>query len=225
MARKEGFLRSSAFVHPSAIVDEGVDLGEGCRIWHFCHVQSGARLGRGTQLGHAVFVAGGVSLGKGVKVQNHVSIYAPASVEDDVFVGPGCVIANLENPRAEISRRHLYRPSTICRGATLGANTTILPGVTIGRYAFVAAGAVVTRSVADFGFVAGVPARPSGFMSRHGHRLFGEPGEIVTCPEGGLRYKVVSPEQLVCLDLSPDEPLPASHRASRGYREIARGKP
>lgn len=208
-----------AFVHPSAVVDEGAVLGSGCKVWHFCHVQAGATLGEDTQLGHGAFVAGGVTIGRRVKIQNHVSVFAPARIEDDVFLGPGCVLTNVTNPRSEISRKHLYQGVHLLVGATVGANATILPGVTIGRFAFVAAGAVVTRSVPDYGLVVGVPARLDGFMSRHGRRLRGKVGEVLTCPESGLRYQLESEERLVSLDGAPEVPL------LRAYYEDSRQTP
>ena len=157
--------------HESAIIDEGAEIGEGCRIWHFSHICGGAQIGSGCSFGQNTMVADGVVIGSNVKVQNGVSIYAGTEVEDDVFLGPSCVLTNVSNPRSEINRKGLYEPTLIKKGASVGANATIVCGVTIGRYAFIAAGAVVTRSIPDYAFVQGVPGRVKGWMSRHGHRL------------------------------------------------------
>lgn len=200
---------TGAFIHPSACVDEPERVGRGTRIWHFVHVQAGAHIGEDCSLGHAVFVATGATLGRGVKVQNHVSIYAGVVIEDDVFLGPACVLTNVQNPRSAISRRHAFQRILVRRGATIGANATLLPGVTVGRHAFVAAGAVVTRDVPDYALVVGVPARQAGWMSRHGQRLTPDPGGCAICPESGLSYELRSDGSLVCLDLSEDAPLRA----------------
>jgi len=201
---------TGTFVHPSACVEEPALLGAGTKVWHFVHVQAGAKVGEGCMLGHAVFVAGGATLGRGVRVQNHVSIYAGTLIEDDVFLGPSCVLTNVKNPRATLNRRDAYQGIRIRRGATIGANATLLPGVTIGRHAFVAAGAVVSRDVPDYALVVGVPARQECWMSRHGQRLDPSPGATVTCPEGGLSYRLGDDGSLECLDLSVDAPLPAA---------------
>jgi UDP-2-acetamido-3-amino-2,3-dideoxy-glucuronate N-acetyltransferase len=161
----------SASIHPSAIVDEGARLGEGCRVWHFVHICAGARIGRDCSFGQGVFVGNDVSVGNNVKVQNHVSIFDAVTLEDDVFCGPSMVFTNVYNPRAAVVRKAEYRRTLVRRGATLGANCTIICGTTIGAHAFVAAGAVVQRDVADFALVAGVPARQIGWMSRFGERL------------------------------------------------------
>lgn len=179
-------------VHPSAIVDDGAVLGEGCRVWHFVHICGGARIGRKCSLGQNVFVGNDVRLGNGVKIQNNVSIYDAVTLEDDVFCGPSMVFTNVYNPRAAVERKSEYRRTLVKRGATLGANCTIICGATIGQYAFVGAGAVVNRDVPDYALVVGVPARHVGWMSRHGSRLelpaFGE-GEA-TCAESGERYRL-----------------------------------
>src|SRR5687768_2646205 len=150
------------FAHPTAIVDEGAAIGEGTRIWHFSHVMSGARIGRGCTLGQNVFVANGTRLGDNVKVQNNVSIYEGVHIEDDVFCGPSMVFTNVMNPRSHVSRKHEYRTTRVGRGASLGANSTVVCGHDVGRYAFVGAGSVVTRDVPDFALVVGVPARVLG---------------------------------------------------------------
>jgi len=181
-----------ATVHPSAIVDDGAVIGEGTRIWHWVHVSPGARIGRGCSLGQNVFVASKVSIGDNVKIQNNVSVYDNVTIEDDVFCGPSMVFTNVYNPRSAVSRKAEYRDTLVKRGATLGANCTIVCGVTIGEYAFVGAGAVINRDVPAHALMVGVPARRVGWMSRHGERLAlpasGE-GEAA-CPATGERYRL-----------------------------------
>ena len=199
---------SDYFAHPTACVDDGAEVGDGSSIWHFCHVMGGARIGAGCILGQNVFVADDVEIGDNVKIQNNVSLYTGVVLEDDVFCGPSCVFTNVRNPRSQVVRRHLYEQTRVRRGASIGANATIVCGVTIGRYAFVGAGAVVNRDVPDYALVLGVPAARRGWMSRHGHRL--EPagdGEPMTCPESGWRYQESEPGVLRCLDWPEDEPL------------------
>lgn len=177
-------------VHPSAIVDEGASIGAGTRVWHFAHVCAGARIGEGCSLGQNVFVGNDVRIGKRVKIQNNVSVYDAVTLEDDVFCGPSMVFTNVHNPRAAVERKSEYRRTLVRRGATLGANATIICGVTVGRYAFIGAGAVVTRDVPDFALMAGVPARRIGWMSRHGERLelpLEGNGEAL-CPHTGDHY-------------------------------------
>jgi UDP-2-acetamido-3-amino-2,3-dideoxy-glucuronate N-acetyltransferase len=198
----------SVSVHESAYVDDGARLGAGTRIWHFCHVMAGAILGENCSLGQNVFVAGGVTIGRNVKIQNNVSVYAGTTIEDDVFLGPSCVLTNVTNPRSQVLRHGLYEHTIIRRGATIGANATIVCGTAIGRYAFVAAGAVVTRNVPDYTLVVGVPAKPHGWISRHGIPL-GKPRAdgILICPESGYRY-TIKDGVLRCLDIPEDAPLP-----------------
>ncbi|MEP6875120.1 MAG: acyltransferase [Burkholderiales bacterium] len=174
-------------IHPSAIVDDGAVLGEGCRVWHFAHISAGARIGRGCSFGQNVFVANDVRIGNNAKIQNNVSVYDAVTLEDDVFCGPSMVFTNVHNPRAAVARKSEYRPTLVKRGATLGANCTIVCGTTVGRHAFVGAGAVVSRDVADFALVVGVPAQPIGWMSRHGERLTFVDG-AAACPATGERY-------------------------------------
>jgi UDP-2-acetamido-3-amino-2,3-dideoxy-glucuronate N-acetyltransferase len=174
-------------IHPSAIVDDGAVLGDDCRVWHFVHISAGARIGRGCSFGQNVFVANDVRIGDNVKVQNNVSIYDAVTLEDDVFCGPSAVFTNVQNPRAAVVRKSEYRPTLVKRGATLGANCTIVCGTTVGRYAFVGAGAVVSRDVPDFALVVGVPAKAIGWMSRHGERLVFVNDEA-TCSATGERY-------------------------------------
>jgi UDP-2-acetamido-3-amino-2,3-dideoxy-glucuronate N-acetyltransferase len=179
-------------VHPSAIVDAGAQLGDNCRVWHFVHISAGARIGRDCSFGQNVYVGSDVVIGDNVKVQNNVSVYDAVTLEDDVFCGPSMVFTNVYNPRAAVVRKEEYRRTLIRTGATLGANCTIVCGVTVGCHAFVGAGAVVQRDVADFALVVGVPARRIGWMSRHGERLAlpstGQ-GEA-ECAHTGDRYRL-----------------------------------
>ena len=179
-------------IHPSAIVDEGAHIGDGTRVWHWVHISGGARIGRNCNLGQNVFVANRVVIGDNVRIQNNVSVYDAVTLEDHVFCGPSMVFTNVYNPRSEISRKEEYRPTLVRRGATLGANCTIVCGITIGQYAFIGAGAVVNRDVPDFALMLGVPARVAGWMSRHGERLkLPAKGEgTATCPRTGESYRL-----------------------------------
>ena len=178
--------------HPTAIIDPGARIGEGTRVWHWVHVCGEASIGRNCSLGQNVFVGNRVVIGNNVKIQNNVSVYDEVTLEDDVFCGPSMVFTNVYNPRSAIPRKDEYRKTLVRQGATLGANCTIVCGVTIGRHAFVGAGAVVNRDVPDFALMVGVPARQAGWMSRFGERLplpvSGE-GEAV-CPHTGERYRL-----------------------------------
>lgn len=179
-------------VHPSAIVDEGARIGEGSRVWHFVHVCGGARIGERCSLGQNVFVGNDVRIGSNVKIQNNVSVYDAVTLEDDVFCGPSMVFTNVYNPRAAVLRKDEYRRTLVRKGATLGANSTIVCGTTVGEYAFVGAGAVVNRDVPAFALMVGVPARQVGWMSRFGERLelpLQGNGEA-TCPHTGERYRL-----------------------------------
>lgn len=171
--------------HETAIVDAGASIGSGTRIWHFSHVCSGAVIGQDCILGQNVFIGNRVRIGDRVKIQNNVSVYDDVYLEDGVFCGPSCVFTNVNNPRAEISRKHEFRPTTVRRGATIGANATIVCGHDLGEYCFIAAGAVVTRHVPAHALVAGVPARRIGWVSRAGERL----GAELVCPRDGSRYR------------------------------------
>jgi UDP-2-acetamido-3-amino-2,3-dideoxy-glucuronate N-acetyltransferase len=177
-------------IHPTAVVDEGAEIGAATRVWHFAHICAKARIGRNCSLGQNVFVGGGARIGDRVKVQNNVSVYDDVTLEDDVFCGPSAVFTNVINPRGHIERKAEYRPTRVRRGATIGANATIVCGVTLGEYSFIGAGAVVTADVPDFALMLGVPARQVGWMSAFGERidlpLSGE-GETA-CPHDGSRY-------------------------------------
>jgi UDP-2-acetamido-3-amino-2,3-dideoxy-glucuronate N-acetyltransferase len=209
------------FVHESAYVDEGVQIGNGTKIWHFCHVQSGAKLGTKCILGQNVNIGNNVVIGDNVKIQNNVSVYEGTTIESDVFLGPSCVLTNVSNPRSQIVRHSLYEKTLIKRGATIGANATIVCGITLGRYCFIAAGAVVTKDVPDYAFIVGIPGMHKGWMSRHGHVLKPSPDGIMVCPESGLRYQKVSQEVLKCLDLGEDEPLPDMlDQGKKSYKEF-----
>ncbi|MDH5493222.1 MAG: N-acetyltransferase [Myxococcales bacterium] len=189
---------SEVFIHPSSVIDDGVEIGAGAKVWHFCHVSSGARLGSGCVLGQNVFVGRGVILGDGVRVQNNVSIYEGVEIADDVFLGPSCVFTNVNNPRAHVQRRDEFRITRVGRGASVGANATIVCGHDIGDYAFVGAGSVVTRSVPPHAIVYGVPSRRRGWMCRCGEPL--DERERVRCERCGDRYAV---ERDRCIRVEP----------------------
>lgn len=217
------------FVHPTAIVHESAELGEGTKVWHFSHIMQGTRIGARCIFGQNCHVANDVSIGDNVKVQNNVSVYTGTVIEDDVFLGPSCVLTNVTNPRSQINRHSLYEKTLIRRGATIGANATIVCGIELGRYCFIAAGAVVTKDVPDYALMVGNPARQRGWMSRHGHRLNSRDSETtMVCPESGFRYREVQPGVLRCLDLDEEAPLPVE--LQRGvmtydeYRAATQGK-
>jgi UDP-2-acetamido-3-amino-2,3-dideoxy-glucuronate N-acetyltransferase len=209
------------FVHATAVVDEGADIGQGTRIWHFSHVMKGAKIGERCVFGQNVNVDGGTVIGSNVKVQNNVSIYTGVVIEDDVFLGPSCVLTNVTNPRSQVNRHSLYEKTLIRRGATIGANSTIVCGVTIGRYAFIGAGSVVTKDVPDYALVVGNPAHQKGWMSRHGHMLRGpDASGVLVCPESGLRYHLAG-SKLTCLDLDEEAPLPTNQAIGKvSYEEV-----
>lgn len=180
-------------IHPTAIVDDGAQIGEGTRVWHWVHVSAGARIGKGCSLGQNVFVGNRVAVGDNVKIQNNVSVYDNVILENDVFCGPSMVFTNVYNPRSAVNRKDQYRDTVVKRGATIGANCTIVCGTTIGEYAFIAAGAVVNRDVKAYALMAGVPARQLGWMSQFGERLDLplEGNGRTTCPHTGTTYELI----------------------------------
>lgn len=199
-------------VHPSSYVDDPCQIGEGTHIWHFCHVMKDVSIGRRCILGQNVFIASGVMIGNNVKIQNNVSLYSGVEIEDDVFCGPSCVFTNISRPRAEIVRRHLYEKTLVRRGATIGANATIVCGSEIGRYAFIAAGSVVRGNVPDYALMAGVPAVQKGWSGRHGFRLRSASDSEWICPESGWRYREMEPGVLRCMDREEELPLELESR-------------
>jgi UDP-2-acetamido-3-amino-2,3-dideoxy-glucuronate N-acetyltransferase len=178
------------FAHETAVVDEGCVIGKGSRIWHFSHIMTGAELGENCNIGQNVVISPGVRLGNNVKVQNNVSVYTGVICEDDVFLGPSMVFTNVINPRSAVNRKDQYLSTIVEKGATIGANSTIICGNRIGRYAFIGAGAVVTRDVKPFALVLGNPARQTGWMSEYGHKLTFSSEGIAVCPESGDKYKL-----------------------------------
>lgn len=176
------------FAHETAVIDQGAEIGEGTKIWHFSHIMPNCRIGKNCNLGQNVVVSPQVVLGNNVKVQNNVSIYTGVSCEDDVFLGPSMVFTNVVNPRSAVNRRGDYLETQVGKGATIGANATVVCGHAIGEYAFIGAGAVVTREVPPYALLVGNPARQLGWMSKFGHRLEFNEQNIAVCPESGERY-------------------------------------
>lgn len=197
----------SYFKHDSAYVDEPCEIGDGTKIWHFSHIQKGAKIGANCIFGQNCNVANDVVIGSNVKVQNNVSIYTGTTIEDDVFLGPSCVLTNVTNPRSQVNRHSLYEKTLLRKGCTVGANATIVCGVTLGRYSFIAAGAVVAKDFPDYALIMGVPGKQAGWMSRHGHRLVFDESGCAVCPESKLKYRLVD-STVVCLDLDEDTTLP-----------------
>lgn len=189
-------------VHSSAIIDSGANIGEGCKIWHWTHVSSGAVIGENSSLGQNVYISSNVRIGKNAKIQNNVSIYDSVTIEDDVFCGPSMVFTNVLNPRSQIMRKNEYLPTLVKKGATLGANCTIVCGITIGQFAFIAAGAVVTRDVKNFALIVGIPGKQIGWMSIFGERIplpLRGKGEFI-CPHQNVLYRLVD-ENLLCEEI------------------------
>jgi UDP-2-acetamido-3-amino-2,3-dideoxy-glucuronate N-acetyltransferase len=180
--------------HPSAIIDEGCKIGNGTTIWHFSHIMPDCEIGEDCNLGQNVVVLPGVKLGNRVKVQNNVSIYTGVTCEDEVFLGPSMVFTNITNPRSAIVRKHMYEPTLLKRGASVGANATIVCGHTLGEYCFIGAGAVVTKDVKPYALMVGNPARQIGWMSEYGHRLHFNSEGIAECPESKQLYKLENNE-------------------------------
>ncbi len=206
------------FVHPTAVVDPPCEIGEGTKIWHFSHVMKNAKIGKRCNFGQNATVEQNVVIGNNVKVQNNVSIYTGTIIEDDVFLGPSCVLTNVTNPRSQVVRRGLYETTILRRGCTIGANATVVCGITVGRYAFVGAGAVVVKDVPDYALMLGVPARQVGWVSRHGLPLRNPDKKgVYVCPESGLRYKESEPGVLCCLDVDESADLPDDMRVGKVY--------
>lgn len=182
------------FVHASSVVDEPCSIGKGTKIWHFSHIMSNCQIGESCNIGQNVVVSPEVVLGNNVKVQNNVSIYTGVICEDDVFLGPSMVFTNVINPRSAVNRKQQYARTLVRKGATIGANSTIVCGIEIGQYAFIGAGAVVTKSVKDYALVIGNPAKQTGWMSRYGHRLHFDENGIAICPESNEQYQLSEAE-------------------------------
>ncbi|MDX2133707.1 MAG: acyltransferase [Saprospiraceae bacterium] len=183
-------IASTAYIHPSAYVDDGATVGENTKIWHFCHVMPRAVIGANCSLGQNVFVADDVVVGNNAKIQNNVSLYTGVVCEDDVFLGPSMVFTNVYNPRSAVNRKSAYMKTLVGRGATIGANATIVCGVSIGHHAFIGAGAVVNTDVAPYALMVGVPARQIGWMSAHGERLHFDARGVAVCPGSGEQYRL-----------------------------------
>ncbi len=180
------------FVHPSSIIDEGCNIGEGARIWHFCHLATGCSVGENCNLGQNVFVGSNVVLGKNVRVQNNVSIYEGVICEDNVFLGPSMVFTNVINPRSAVNRKKEFKQTIVREGATIGANATIVCGNEIGAFAFIGAGSVVTKPIPAYALVMGNPAKQIGWMSEFGHRLYFNKEAIAVCKESGEQYRLLN---------------------------------
>ena len=182
-------MENTYYAHPTAIIDEGCQIGEETKVWHFSHIMPNCIIGKGCNIGQNVVVAEQVVLGNNVKVQNNVSIYTGVTCEDDVFLGPSCVFTNVSNPRSAVNRRGQYAKTIVKKGATIGANATIICGHDIGEYAFVGAGAVVTKNIPAYALIVGNPAKQIGWMSEYGHRLHFDAEGIAKCPESGEKYQ------------------------------------
>jgi UDP-2-acetamido-3-amino-2,3-dideoxy-glucuronate N-acetyltransferase len=182
------------YAHPSAVIDDNCDIGEETKIWHFCHIMSGCRIGKRCNIGQNVVVSPQVVLGENVKVQNNVSIYTGVICEDDVFLGPSMVFTNVINPRSAIIRKEEYQKTIVRKGATIGANATVVCGNEIGQYAMIGAGSVITKEVPAYALVYGNPARQKGWVSEYGHKLTFDMDDIAICPESGVRYRRINSE-------------------------------
>jgi UDP-2-acetamido-3-amino-2,3-dideoxy-glucuronate N-acetyltransferase len=178
------------FAHETAVIDEGCEIGSGTRIWHFSHIMTGAKLGRNCNLGQNVLVSNDVVLGDNVKVQNNVSIYTGVICEDDVFLGPSMVFTNIVNPRSAVVRKGSYVKTLVAKGASIGANATVICGNTLGEFCFIGAGAVVTKDVPPYALVIGNPGKQVGWMSEYGHRLHFDEQSLAVCPESGEKYEL-----------------------------------
>jgi UDP-2-acetamido-3-amino-2,3-dideoxy-glucuronate N-acetyltransferase len=178
------------FAHPTAVIDEGAEIGNGTHIWHFTHIMKDAKIGSNCNIGQNIVISPGVVLGNNVKVQNNVSLYTGVTCDDDVFLGPSCVFTNVINPRSAIVRKHEYMQTHVGKGATIGANATIVCGHNIGAYAFIGAGAVVTKTVAPYALVVGNPSKQTGWMSEYGHKLFFDKDGFALCKESNEKYQL-----------------------------------
>jgi len=218
-------IKTEYFAHETAVIDEGCKVGKGTKIWHFSHIMPRCVIGENCNIGQNVVISPEVVLGKNVKIQNNISIYTGVICEDDVFLGPSMVFTNIVNPRSAVIRKDQYEKTLVKKGATIGANATIVCGHTIGRFAFIAAGSVVTRDIPDYALVMGNPAKQTGWMSRHGHRLEKSDSKgIMICPESGYRYQEKK-GTLHCLDLKEEEPLPQElSQGKLSYRQACSGK-
>ncbi len=183
-------MNNDVFIHPTAVVDEGATLGNGTKVWHFSHIMNDAVVGERCNIGQNVVISPGVILGSNVKIQNNVSLYTGVICDDDVFLGPSCVFTNVVNPRSAVNRRGQYAQTRVGRGASIGANATIVCGHDIGQFAFIGAGAVVTKQVPDYALVVGNPARQMGWMSEFGHKLHFDEQGLATCSESGEAYRL-----------------------------------
>lgn len=218
-------IKDGVRVHESAYIDKPATIGEGTSIWHYCHISKGVKIGQNCVFGQNVFVADDVKIGNKVKVQNNVAIYTGCELEDEVFLGPSCVLTNVTNPRSQVNRHSLYEKTLFRRGSTVGANATIVCGITLGRYSFIGGGAVVTKNVPDYALILGNPGKQKGWMSRHGH-LLKVPDEngIMICPESGFKYQLKN-DQLRCLNLDEDESLPEElSKSEKTYDEFKEKK-
>jgi UDP-2-acetamido-3-amino-2,3-dideoxy-glucuronate N-acetyltransferase len=183
-------METSFFAHKTAVIDPVCQIGEGTKIWHFSHIMSGCTIGQNCSIGQNVVISPEVKIGNRVKIQNNVSVYTGVICEDDVFLGPSAVFTNVINPRSAIARKDEYKPTLVQKGATIGANATIVCGITIGKYAFIGAGAVVTKNIPDYALVIGNPARQTGWMSEYGHKLKFNPEGLAVCPESQDKYRL-----------------------------------
>jgi len=218
--------KRSFYVHPTAVVDEPAQIGVGSKIWHFSHIMKNAIIGENCVFGQNCNVDSGVTVGNNVKVQNNVSLYTGLHVEDDVFLGPSCVLTNVTNPRSQVTRQSLYEKTVLKRGCSIGANATVLCGITVGRYAFIGAGAVVTADVDDYALMLGIPAKKAGWISRHGLPLKNPDNDgILTCPESKLRYQEDDAGVLKCIDLNEEDALPPSlSTGNKFYDNLVHGE-
>jgi len=183
-------MKTSFFAHETSVIDPDCQIGEGTKIWHFSHIMSNCSIGKNCSIGQNVVISPEVKIGNRVKIQNNVSVYTGVICEDDVFLGPSAVFTNVFNPRSAIVRKAEYKPTLVQKGATIGANATIVCGITIGRYAFIGAGAVVTKNIPDYALVMGNPARQTGWMSEYGHKLKFNPEGLAVCPESQDKYRL-----------------------------------